>query len=126
MPLVNAGRDHLANAAIGVAVTAFNNANARIGVGNSTTNTTPLTYTDLQGASKTRKGMDAGYPTNSTANILIFRSTFDTGEANHAWDEFGIFNAGSGGTMLCRKVQALGTKTSAESWQITATITVSA
>lgn len=124
MALTNAGRDHIATTLIGEAVTSFANANAHIGVGDSTT-AFAATQTDLLGTNKTRKAMDATYPTRAT-NALTFRSTFATGEANHAWDEWGTFNASSAGTMLNRKVEALGTKTSAQSWQITATVTITA
>jgi hypothetical protein len=124
MALTNAGRDQIAADLIGEAVTEFNNANAYLGVGNSTT-VFAAAQTDLQGASKTRKVMDATYPQRAT-NVLTFRSTFGTSEANHAWDEWGVFNGSTGGVMLNRKVEALGTKTSAQSWQLTATLTVTA
>jgi hypothetical protein len=67
--------------------------------------------------------MDATYPTRAT-NVLTFRSTFTTSDANFAWAEWAVFNASSSGTMLNRKVEALGTKTSAQTWQITVTLTV--
>lgn len=107
----------------------FNNANAHIGVGNSTTAAAD-TQTDLQGASKTRKAMDATYPlhTDSTGTAgsksIVFRSTFATGDANYAWEEWGIFNASSAGRMLNRKVEALGTKTSAATWVLTITLSL--
>jgi hypothetical protein len=66
--------------------------------------------------------MDASYPTTTT-NVLVFRSTFATGDANFAWQEWGVFNAASAGTMMSRKVESLGTKTSAQSWQFTVTLT---
>jgi hypothetical protein len=125
MPLTNVGRDHLAQAAIGEAVTAFNNASANIAVGNSAT-AFAATQTDLVGASKFRKQMDATFPTRA-ANVLTFRATFATGDANFAWAEWGITNSvasQSGGTLLNRKVDALGTKTSSQSWQFTVTLTV--
>lgn len=125
MALTNAGRNHLATTLIGEAVTAFNNANAYIGVGDSNT-AFAAGQTDLQAASnKTRKAMDATYPTRST-NVLTFRSTFATGDANYAWEEWAVFNASSSGTMFSRKVESLGTKTSAQSWQITVDITLNA
>jgi len=125
MALTNAGRDLIAADVIGEAVTEFNNANAHIGVGDSTT-AFAASQTDLQAATnKLRKSMDATYPTRST-NVLTFRATFATGEANFAWQEWAVFNASSAGTMLNRKVESLGTKTSAQSWQITATLTVTA
>lgn len=124
MALTNAGRNHIATTLIGEAVTAYNNANAYLAAGDGTT-AFAATQTDLQGTNKTRKAMDATYPTRST-NVLTFRSTFATGDANYAWEEWGVFNASSGGTMLSRKVEALGTKASTQSWQFTATITVNA
>lgn len=125
MALTNAGRDLIAADIIGESVTEFNNANAYIGVGDSTT-AFAAAQTDLQAASnKLRKAMDSTYPQRST-NVLTFRSTFATGDANFAWQEWAVFNASSAGTMLNRKVESLGTKTSAQSWQITATLTVTA
>jgi len=123
MALTNAGRNLIASAIIGAAYTTFANANAHIGVGDSST-AFAAAQTDLQAASnKLRKAMDATYPQQST-NVLTFQSTFSTSEANWAWEEWGVFNASSSGTMLCRKVEALGTKTSAQSWQINVAITV--
>ena len=125
MGLTNAMRDFIAADVIGESVTEFNNANSYIGVGDSST-AFAASQTDLQAASnKLRKAMDATYPTRST-NVLTFRSTFATGDANFAWNEWGVFNGSSGGTMFNRKAESLGTKTSAQSWQITCTLTVTA
>lgn len=124
MPLVDAGRNHMVQASIGAAVTPFNNANAYIGVGDSNT-AHAVGQTDLQASTnKMRKGMDATYPTGST-NVITFRSTFGTSEANWAWNEWGIFNSQSNGsgTMLNRKVESLGTKSSTQTWQFTTTLT---
>lgn len=124
MPLTNAGRDHFATDLIGSSVTEFNNANAHLGAGNGVT-AFAKAQTDLQGASKFRRPMEASFPTvPSAANIIQFRALFATGEANFTWAEWGLFNALAGATMLSRKVEALGTKTAAQSWQLTATITV--
>lgn len=125
MSMTNAYRDYVAQQSIGEAVTAFNNANANIGVGDSST-AFAAGQTDLQAAAnKLRKGMEAGYPTRS-ANVLTFRSLFSTAEANFAWNEWAVFNAAAAGTMMNRKVEALGTKTSAQSWQLTVTNTLNA
>lgn len=120
MPLVDAGRNHMVQATIGAAVTAFNNANAYIGVGASTT-AHAVGQTDLI-TTPTRKAMDATYPSGA-ANVITFRSTFATGDANIAWNEWGVFNASTGGTMLNRKVESLGTKTGTQTWQFTVTLT---
>lgn len=124
MALSNAGRDLIAALVVGESVTAFNAANAYIGVGNGTA-AFSAAQTDLQGVSKLRKAMEAGYPQRA-GNVLTYRAVFGTSEANFAWEEWGLFNAASSGTMLNRKVEALGTKTSAQSWQITTTLTVNA
>lgn len=124
-PLTNAGRDVIAAMIIGESTTDFTNANANIGVGDSIT-AFAVTQTDLQAATnKLRKAMDATYPTRS-GNVLTFRSTFTTAEANFAWQEWAVFNAATAGTMLNRKVESLGTKASTQSWQITVTNTVTA
>lgn len=120
MAITDAGRNHMVQATVGAAVTPFSNANAHIGVGASTT-AFAAGQTDLI-TTPTRKAMDATYPTGAT-NVLTFRSTFATGDANIAWNEWGVFNAASGGTMLNRKVESLGTKTSTQTWQFTVTLT---
>lgn len=112
-------------------LTYFNNTNAAIGVGDSNTGAV-ATQVDLQGTNKLRRGMSAGYPQHvdgvtAPAQTCRFVSTFDTASANYAWEEAGIFNSATLGTgrMLNRKVQAMGTKTSASSWQITFDVTIS-
>lgn len=122
MAITDTGRNHLVQATVGAAVTAFNNANSYIGVGDSST-AYSAGQTDLVAASnKLRKAMDATYPSGGS-NVLTFRSTFSTSDANFAWNEWGVFNASSSGTMLNRKVESLGTKTSAQTWQFTVTLT---
>lgn len=119
-------------ATAGQALTFFNNAQAAIGVGDSST-AAAATQTNLQAASnKLRKAMDASYPdhtdgTTSGAASVIYRSTFGTSDANFAWQEWGVFNSTTDATgrMLNRKVESLGTKTSAGSWTFTVTLTLS-
>lgn len=104
----------------------FNNANTYIGVGDSST-AYANTQTDLQASSnKTRKAMDATYPSRS-GSVITYRSTFGTSDANYAWNEVGIFNAASAGQMLTRDVPSvsLGTKPNTQSWQLTVTLTLS-
>lgn len=122
--MTDAGRNLMVQATIGAGPTFFNNANTYIGVGDSTT-AFATGQTDLQAATnKMRKAMDATYPSGGS-NVITFRSTFATTDANWAWQEWGIFNGSSAGTMLSRKVESLGTKTSAQTWQFTVTLTFS-
>lgn len=116
----------------GQALTYYNNANAAIGVGDSATAAAD-TQTDLQAATnKLRRGMDATYPlhtdTTGTAGSksVTYRSTFGTADANWVWNEWGLFNSPTlaTGRMLNRKVEALGTKTSAATWVITVTLSL--
>ena len=115
----------------GQTLTYINNAQAAIGAGDSSA-AAAATQTDLQAASnKLRKAMDSTYPQHtdgvtSTSNTITFRSTFGTSDANFDWQEVGVFNSATAGTgrMINRKAQAIGTKTSAVSRVVTATIQI--
>ena len=106
-----------------VKVFPVSSANCYLGVGEST-NAVADAQADLEGSTKTYKGMETTYPTVAT-NVNVFRAVFDLAEANNAWEEWGIFNGNNPPTadMLLRKVDSIGTKTSAEAWQLTLTIT---
>lgn len=123
--LVNTGLTDIGNGLTtsGLA-TPYTNANANIGVGDSST-AASVGQTDLQASTnKLRKAVDATYPTVANG-VYTFRSTFATTDANFAWAEWAVFNANAAGRMLNRAVASLGTKTSAQSWQFTVTITIS-
>lgn len=128
--LMYGGASALWDGITGRSVTQFNNANAYIGVGDSST-AEAATQTDLQASSnKHREAMDTSYPsftdgTTSTSATITFKSTFETGDANFDWNEFGIFNASTSGRMLNRKVFSFGTKTSSDSWILTIALTIS-
>lgn len=122
MPATNGARDFFAKATIGDAVQAFDNANAYIGVGDSTT-AFAASQTDVQAAAnKFRKGMNATYPQRAT-NVLTFQATFLEDEANFHWNEWAVFNDDLAGDMLNRIVQDLGTKPDTEQWRLTVTLT---
>lgn len=109
--------------AAGQAATAFSTSNARLCVGDSTT-AAAAGQTDLQASTnKTRQIVDSA-PT-VTNNQITFVATFGTGSANYAWQEVGVANASSGGQMWSRTVQSLGTKTSAASWVLNWTLSIS-
>jgi hypothetical protein len=102
------------------AVTAFDATNARLCVGNGTS-AVSAGQTDLQGATKTRKVLDAA-PTISGGSWTAV-ATFTTADANHSWDEAGIANAASGGVLFNRSLVSFGTKTSSSQWVLTSTLT---
>lgn len=108
-------------------LTYFSNARAYLGTGTSGT-AEAGTQTDLQ-AGGVRAAMTATYPqhtdaTTSGAASCVWKAQFGTSVANQAWNEVGLFNASTGGRMLNRKVVSLGTKTSAEAWNLTLTLTL--
>jgi len=127
MALTNAGAIFLAAQAIGDgSVTNLASGNAYLGVGSGTTLfnasqtdlVTPLSPNPRKLCSSVTRGAGTG--------VLTFVATYITTDAIGAWEEVGVFNAASSGTMVARKVQSLGTKTSASSWQLTYAATVSA
>lgn len=125
--LLQEGINEIWNLVTGVAAgSAYSNANARIGVGDSST-AEAATQTDLQaGANKTYKGMNASYPQLSgTGNVTCsWQSDFLTGEANYAWNEWTVDNGSVRLKNMNRKVASLGTKASG-TWTLTAQITLS-
>lgn len=142
MGLTNQGRIFIAGGIIGIdpnqdpsAPVLFDEANAAIGVGDTNT-AYSAADTDLKGAvygtNKDKQGMETGYPTIAS-NAITFRSLFPTDQANYAWEEWGVFNftaetvpsAAAGEYMLNRLNESLGSKTAAQSWQITVELTVS-
>lgn len=66
--------------------------------------------------------MDEGYPV-ATPPKVVFKSTFAPNEANFPWNEWGIFNAASGGVMLNRVVESNGTKQSNQTWVLEVEVT---
>ncbi len=121
--LLNEGIDELWDLLTGVGGTAYSNANARIGVGNSNT-AAVATQTALIGGSTELKGMEATYPL-STSQAVTFRSSFGSSEGNFAWEEWTVDNGASANKNLNRRVVSLGTKVSGTTWVFTVTITLS-
>ena len=122
--LLNEGIGALLLLLTGGAETAFNNANARLGVGDSGT-AESASQTDLQASTnKTYKAMASTYPQIS-AQSVTFRSVFGSSDANYAWQEFCVDNGGSALKTLNRKVSNQGTKASGQTWTLDLTITFS-
>lgn len=130
--LLNAGIQRLEDLLIGAGGQALNNANSRIGIGNSNT-AASASQTDLQAASgagnRQFEVMDSTFPSRASQTIS-WKSTFATGEGNFAVEEVGVDAGTAAATtvtapLLNRKVSSLGTKTSAQVWQVTATLVIS-
>ncbi|NVM56682.1 MAG: hypothetical protein HWN51_00985 [Desulfobacterales bacterium] len=105
--------------------TKWDNANARLGGGDSTT-AEDSNQNGLQAATnKLWKGMMAGFPTYGTSEKATWKSEFLGGEANYAWEEFTVVNAADDtGDNLNRKVSPQGTKTSGQVWELSLEISL--
>ena len=126
--LVDAGAIEIAKCITGVGVVLYNNANARLGVGDDTT-AWAQTHTDLNpvvAGNEQKNSMMATFPTRA-AGAMTFKASFASGEANFDWEEWAIFNTAAADTgMLQRKVENNGTKTSGQVWEFEVVVTVQA
>ena len=122
--MVNSGLQLMVDLLIGAGGTVYSNANAFLGVGDSST-AEGASQTDLQAATnKLRRAMSASFPARS-GQTVTFRAAFGSSDANYSWNEFAVFNASTGGTMLNRKVSSQGTKASGQTWTLDLAITFS-
>jgi hypothetical protein len=124
--LLNEGINELWTLVAGTGATKFDNANAYIGVGDSST-AAVATDTDLNASSnKKYNAVDGGYPTYGSSQYATWRATFASGDANFHWQEITVCNTSSGsGKNLNHKVQDMGTKVSGTTWIATLQITLS-
>ena len=79
--------------------------------------------TDLGSILGSRELLDS---TTVTDNTIQYVSSFEAGEATGAVTEAGIFNASTGGTMLCRTVFSVVNKAADDTMSVTWTVTISA
>ena len=125
--LLNAGINELWELVCAATATRFDNGNAELGVGNSATGE-QATDTDLIGGSQLFKAMDGSYPTYGTSQKAVWRTTFQSAEANFDWEEFMVANGGDPGGAdigLNRKTSSEGTKGAGQVWELTLEITLS-
>ena len=104
---------------------AYSAANCYLAVGDSSTAFTPA-QTDLQAATnKLRKIVTSA---SRSGAVLTYTTTYSTSEANFQWNEIGVFNDPTAGTMFARKVQAIGggPKPNTEAWTLQVTLTLQA
>ena len=122
------GMDEIWNLVCGYgSAVAYNNTDARIGVGNSST-AEDETQTGLIGGSTNFQGMKTGYPKTPGADAMaqkaVFRSVFADGQAEFAWEEFTIDNGNTRNKNLVRIVASKGTKSAGEEWEVEITTPV--
>lgn len=66
------------------------------------------------------KVLDAGFPSVDAPSIT-FKTTFNTNEANFAWNEWGVYNNDEK-VLLNRVAQTNGTKLSNQTWVLEVTL----
>lgn len=117
------GCNNLADVMSGLGGVPLSAANSFIGVGDNNA-AFNVAQTDLQSPlNKIRKPMMSGFPSRS-AQTLTYRSNFTTAEANYSWEEWGIFWNLVGASMVSRRVQSIGTKTSSDNWTLTGSLSL--
>jgi hypothetical protein len=116
--VVNNGKDFVASRIKDATATVM----SHMAVGTGTTTAVAANTTLETELSGSRTALTS---TTVSSNDVIYVATFGPGVGTGAVTEAGIFNASSGGTMLCRTVFAVVNKAASDSMTITWTVTVS-
>ena len=82
--------------------------------------------TDLGSLLGSREALDSTTISGTNDEKVVYVSSFEAGDATGAVTEAGIFNAASGGDMLCRTVFSVVNKAADATMSVTWTITLSA
>jgi hypothetical protein len=114
--VVTAGKNYIASRMVGTSSAVMSH--MAIGTGTGT-----------PGASDTTLGTQTGRvslsSSTATANSVTYTATFPAGTGDGAITEAGVFNASSGGTMLCRTTFPVVNKQAGDTIAITWVVTVS-
>jgi len=97
---------------------------SHIALGSSTT-AAAAGQTDLVSVLGSREAIDSTTLTGSN-KAVAYVSSFEAGDATGAVTEAGMFNASSGGDMLCRTVFSVVNKAADDTMSITWTVTLAA
>ena len=90
------------------------------------TSAAAASQTDLVSMLGSREPLDSTTITGTNLEKVQYVATFEPGDATGAVTEAGLFNAASGGDMLCRTVFPVVNKAADDQMAITWTITLSA
>ena len=104
---------------------ASKNVMSHMGLGSGTT-AAAASQTDLVTLLGSREALDSTTISGSNNEKVVYVSAFEAGDATGAVTEAGIFNASSGGDMLCRTVFSVVNKAADDTMSVTWTITLSA
>lgn len=116
--VVNAGLTYICSRMTSTSASAM----THMAVGSGTTAASG-SQTDLVSILGVREPLDSS---TSSSNTVTYTSSFEAGEGTGAVTEAGIFNASTGGTMLCRTTFPVVNKGANDTMAITWTITLSA
>lgn len=116
--VVDAGLDYIASRMKDATATAM----THMGLGSGTTSAA-AGNTDLESILGSREALDS---TTVTDNAIAYVASFEAGDATGAVTEAGIFNASTGGTMLCRTTFSVVNKQADDTMTVTWTVTISA
>lgn len=114
--VVTVGKNFVASRMVGVA----SNVMSHMAIGSNST--APDIIDTALGAELGRVALSTG---TATTNVVTYTATFPAGTGTGAVVEAGIFNASSGGTMLCRTVFAIVNKAANDTLSVTWTVTIS-
>lgn len=92
----------------------------------SSTTAAAAGQTDLVTTVGSREALDSSTISGSNNEKVVYVATFEAGDATGAITEAGIFNASSGGDMLCRTVFNVVNKAADDAMNVTWTITLAA
>lgn len=95
---------------------------SHMGLGSGTT-AAAAGQTDLVSLLGSREALDG---TSVSSNTITYTASFEAGDASGAVTEAGIFNASTGGTMLCRVVFGTITKAADDTMSVTWVISLNA
>ena len=119
--IVNTGLGHITTRMVGTAQASMTH--MALGAG---TAAAVAGNTALGSQLGSRKVFDSVAQAGSNNESIAYITTFAPGEATGSVAEAGIFNASTGGTMLCRTVFAVINKAAGDTLQVTWTVTLAA
>lgn len=119
--VVNAGLAYIISRMVGTSKVVMSH--MALGAG---TSAAAAAQTDLVSMLGSREPLDSTTITGTNLEKVQYVATFEPGDATGAVTEAGLFNAASGGDMLCRTVFPVVNKAADDQMAITWTITLSA
>lgn len=119
--VVNAGLAYITSRMVGTS----KNVMSHMALGEGTT-AAGAGQTDLITLLGSREALDSTTIAGDNNEKVVYVATFEAGDATGAVTEAGIFNASTGGDMLCRTVFDVVNKQADDTMSVTWTITLSA